>query len=79
MYGNIELLKSNVKNQNRKHLACHQNFENDLQVQNHAMFSSVKGSEGHSLMSYTALLSIIGKTTVQDFTHSTTTRNKANT
>lgn len=48
-----------------------------LHSQNHAILSSVKVSEGHSQIQYTALLPIRGKTTVQNFTHST--KNKANT
>lgn len=45
--------------------------------QNHAILSSVRVSEGHGLIDYTALTLYYKKTTVQNFTHST--QNKANT
>lgn len=71
MYGDMEMLKWNVKNQITWHVI------RTLKIGLHAILSSVQGPEGHRLIQYTALLSIIGKTTVQNFTHST--KNKANT
>lgn len=48
MYGNIEMLKSNVKNPNTWHVI--KILKTGLHVQKHAILSSVKVSEGHSLI-----------------------------